>query len=429
MRSQRAPTFEWGQYRQPVRAPVHWVICSMNSRRVGLWLVGAFGGVGTTATLGLAALGRGLVPTTGLVTSLPLFRGLRLPEAGAFVVGGHEIRRGSFEESAEEFRKASGVFDGELLAACRDDLAAASARVRPGVLLGVGEAIERMANWATPAPARSAAEAIDQIAADLAAFAESEKVEHLIVFNVSSTEPPFRTGKAHEHWDTLNVALATGGPELLPASALYALAALREGHTFLNFTPSLGASFPAAYQLAESTGALHAGKDGKTGETLLKTVLAPMFAARNLQVLSWVGHNIFGNRDGLILDDPVNKASKVGTKDQVLHSILGYKPSTLVSIEYIPDMGDWKTAWDHIHFAGFLGTKMSLQFTWQGCDSLLAAPLVIDLARLADAEKQRGGKGLMKHLACFFKSPEGVAEHDFFRQWRMLEEYAEGACP
>ena len=139
----------------------------------------------------------------------------------------------------------------------------------------------------------------------------------------------------------------------------------------------------------------------------MKTVLAPMFALRNLKVMSWVGHNIFGNRDGLVLDDPSNKSSKVETKDRVVNQILGYKPSTIVTIEYLPDMGDWKTAWDHIHFQGFLGTKMALQFTWQGCDSLLAAPLAIDLARLADLEKRRGGRGLMKHLACFFKSPRG----------------------
>ena len=124
--------------------------------------------------------------------------------------------------------------------------------------------------------------------------------------------------------------------------------------------------------------------------------------------MSWVGHNIFGNRDGLVLDDPANKASKVETKDRVVTEILGYKPATLVTIEYIPDMGDWKTAWDHIHFQGFLGTQMTLQFTWQGCDSLLAAPLAIDLARLADLEKQRGGKGPDAPPACFFKSPEGV---------------------
>jgi myo-inositol-1-phosphate synthase len=185
----------------------------------------------------------------------------------------------------------------------------------------------------------------------------------------------------------------------------------------------LGASVPAIHDLARSTGSLHAGKDGKTGETLLKTVLAPMFAARNLKVMSWVGHNIFGNRDGLVLDDPANKSSKVETKDRVLYEVLGYRPSSVVTIEYLSDMGDWKTAWDHIHFQGFLGTKMALQFTWQGCDSLLAAPLAIDLARLADLEKRRGGSGLMRHLACFFKSPEGHTEHDFFKQFTLLTDY------
>jgi myo-inositol-1-phosphate synthase len=139
--------------------------------------------------------------------------------------------------------------------------------------------------------------------------------------------------------------------------------------------------------------------------------------------MSWVGHNILGNRDGVVLDDPTNKSSKVETKDKVITEILGYKPASVVSIEYVPDMGDWKTAWDHIHFKGFLGTKMVLQFVWQGCDSLLAAPLGVDLARLADLEKQRGGRGLMRHLSCFFKGPEGVDENDFFKQFTRLEEY------
>jgi myo-inositol-1-phosphate synthase len=399
----------------------------MTRRRVGLWLIGAFGGVGTTITLGLTAMAKGLSGRTGLVTDLPMFEGLTLPEPVDFVVGGHDIRQTSFLESAEEFRRNSGAFSGELIAACRDELKAASDRVRPGTKLGSGPTIARMGEWGDAKPARTTKEAVDRIAADLAAFVEAEKIDHLIVLSVASTEPPFLTGDVHERWATLNAALVDGGPELLPSSSLYALAAIREGHTYLNFTPSLGASIPALYELAESTGSLHGGKDGKTGETLMKTVLAPMFAARNLEVMSWVGHNIFGNRDGVVLDDPVNKSSKVDTKDRVVTQILGYKPKTLVTIEYIPDMGDWKTAWDHIHFRGFLDTKMTLQFTWQGCDSLLAAPLAIDLARLADFEKGRGGKGLMRHLAAFFKGPEGVAENDFFKQTTMLEDYVSKA--
>jgi myo-inositol-1-phosphate synthase len=377
--------------------------------------------------VGLASLARALKPATGLVSELPMFRGADLPTAAEFVLGGHEIRRGSFRDSAAEFRAGSGVFEPELLAAVGEDLERASARVRPGTTRGAGGAIERMADWFAPAPGETTGQIVDRLAADLAAFVQAERIDHLIVLNVSSTEPPFPARPEHQSWPALDAALSSSASPVatvLPASSLYAVAALRAGHTYINFTPSLGASFPAAFQLAESTAALHAGKDGKTGETLMKTVLAPMFAHRNLEVLSWVGHNIFGNRDGQILDEPGNKASKVTTKDQVVHQILGYKPATLVTIEYIPDMGDWKTAWDHIHFRGFLGTPMTLQFTWQGCDSLLAAPLAIDLARLADLEKRRGGRGLMRHLASFFKSPEGVPENDFFRQFSMLEAYA-----
>jgi myo-inositol-1-phosphate synthase len=392
----------------------------MSRHRVGLWLVGAFGGVGTTITLGLSAMARGLVDRTGLVSELPIFRGLSLVEPGELVVGGHEIRETTFRESAEEFRRSSGVFPAEWIEACGPDLDAATARVRPGTSFGSGPAVARLGNWGDAEPPRTSREAVDRVGADMAAFVESESIGHMIVLNVSSTEPPFAVGAVHRHWDTLNAAMADGGSALLPASSIYAAAALRSGYTYINFTPSLGASVPALHELVESTGALHAGKDGKTGETLMKTVLAPMFAHRNLKVMSWVGHNIFGNRDAQILEDPANKSSKVQTKDQVINQILGYKPSTLVTIEYLPDMGDWKTAWDHIHFQGFLGTRMTLQFTWQGCDSVLAAPLAIDLARLADLEKRRGGRGLMRHLACFFKSPEGVEENDFFEQFSLL---------
>lgn len=393
------------------------------ARRVGLWLVGAFGGVGTTITVGLAAMARGLVDQTGLVTDLADFRALPLPSPGDFVVGGHEIRRSSFEQSAEEFRRESGVFEASWLSDCRDELAAATARVRPAPTLGLDPAVRKLANWEAEAPPDSARHAIDRVKADLDAFAKREKVDHLIVLNVASTEPPFPLAKVHESLADLKAGLAQKGEPVIPPSAFYALAAFEEGHTHVNFTPSLGGSFPAALELAESTGSLYAGKDGKTGETLMKTVLAPMFAARNFKIMSWVGHNIFGNRDGVILDDPKNKSSKVKTKDKVVSDILGYKPASVVSIEYIPGMGDWKTAWDHIHFKGFLGTKMALQFTWQGCDSLLAAPLGIDLARLADLEKQRGGKGLMSHLSCFFKGPEGDPENNFFKQYTKLEQY------
>ena len=148
-----------------------------------------------------------------------------------------------------------------------------------------------------------------------------------------------------------------------------------------------------------------------------------LVARRNLRVLSWVGHNILGNRDGLVLNDPENKASKMKSKDALLAELLGYKPQSLVTIEYVESLDDWKTAWDHVHFEGFLGTKMTLQFTWSASDSALAAPLVLDLVRLADFAHARGESGEMPHTACFFKAPLSGGSHDFLRQHELLLEY------
>lgn len=394
----------------------------MSTRRIGLWLIGACGGVGTTAALGLAALRRGVGETTSLVTALPMFDALHLDAPADFVVGGHEIRRSGFRQTVRELQKRSSIFEPDLATACQDDLESWEANIRPGTLLNSGPSIARLADRSDLKTSDTAREAIEHLQADLRDFRERHRLDQVVVVNVSSTEPPFETNEIHESLERLK-------PELdrrqapLPASSLYAWAALDLGLPYINFTPSLGASTPALLELAEQRRAVTAGKDGKTGETLMKSVLAPMFALRNWQLLSWVGHNIFGNRDGQVLDDPTNKASKIRTKDQVVSSIVGYKPQTLVSIEYIDSLDDWKTAWNHIHFKGFLGTKMTLQFIWQGCDSILAAPLVLDLARLALLSQRRGEVGILSHLACFFKNPMGVTEHDFFKQFAMLERY------
>ncbi len=250
----------------------------MTRHRVGLWLVGAFGGVGTTITLGVAAMARGLVERVGLVTENSLFKRLSLAEPGDFVIGGHDIRETTFADSAEEFRRSSGVFQAEWIAACREELAAATARVRPGTHFGAGPRIAALGQWGESKPTRTARQAVDRIAVDMLRFVETESIDHMIVLNVASTEPPFSLKEVHQRWETLNAALDEGGPDLMPASSLYALAAFRLGYTYVNFTPSLGSSVPGLVELAHTTRALHAGKDGKTGETLMKTVLAPMFA-------------------------------------------------------------------------------------------------------------------------------------------------------
>ena len=395
----------------------------MAQRRVGLWLIGACGGVASTTALGLSALARGLTPTTGMVTALPRFAGHDFDEPAAFVLGGHDIRTGNFVTAARELHERSNVFDERTLAACAADLEAWSANIRPGVVYKPNAAITALADRTDMRRASTPREAIDAIQADLKAFKAAHKLDHLVVVNAASTEPPFEVTDEQKSLERLIPALDRSAPAALPTSSVYAFATLDAGFAYVNMTPSRGATLPALEELARKRGVPHAGQDLKTGETLVKSVLAPMFARRNLRVLSWVGHNILGNRDGQVLNDPDNKASKVKSKDALLAELLGYKPQTLVSIEYVESLDDWKTAWDHIHFEGFLGAKMMLQFTWQGCDSLLAAPLVIDLVRLAALAQRRGESGVMPHLACFFKSPVSGTEHDFGKQFLLLEEY------
>lgn len=399
----------------------------MAQRRVGLWFVGACGGVASTTALGLSALARGLTPTTGLVTALPRLANLGLDEPGDFVVGGHEVRQATLLSAVKDLHARSNVFDERTVGACAADLEAWSANLRPGVVYRPNPAITALADRPDARTARTPREAIDQIQADLKAFKTSQKLDQLVVVNAASTEPPFAAGDEHQTLERLLPALDRPSPAALPTSGIYAFAAIDAGFPYVNMTPSRGATLPALEELARKRKVPHAGQDLKTGETLLKAVLAPLFARRNLKVLSWVGHNILGNRDGQVLADPENKASKVKSKDALLAELLGYRPQSLVSIEYVESLDDWKTAWDHIHFEGFLGTKMTLQFTWQGCDSLLAAPLVIDLVRLAALAQRRGEAGVMPHLACFFKSPLGVTEHDFGKQFEWLEDYAAGA--
>ncbi len=399
----------------------------MAQRRVGLWLIGACGGVGSTTALGLAALARGLTPNYGLVTALPALASLDLDSPEWFVVGGHDIRRMSLHGAVRELHERANVIDSRTIDSCTDLLESWTANIRPGVTYRTNSAITDLADrqdlkaFATPRAA------IEQIQADMKAFQAAHKLDQVVVVNAASTEPPFTTSDDQHSLERLVAALDKGSPAL-PTSGIYAFAAIDAGFPYLNLTPSRGATLPALEELARKRGVPLAGQDLKTGETLLKSVLAPLFARRNLRVRSWVGHNILGNRDGLVLSDPENKASKVTSKEALLTELLGYKPQSHVSIEYIESLDDWKTAWDHIHFEGFLGTKMTLQFTWQGCDSLLAAPLVIDLTRLVLLAQRRGERGTLRHLASFFKSPIEVSEHDFGKQFEMLENYANQAA-
>jgi myo-inositol-1-phosphate synthase len=151
-----------------------------------------------------------------------------------------------------------------------------------------------------------------------------------------------------------------------------------------------------------------------------------MFAMRNLTVNSWSGVNLLGGGDGANLANPGANAAKSISKQRVLGEILGYRPEGGTRIDYVADIGDFKTAWDLITFAGFLGTRMDLQFTWHGCDSALAAPLVLDLARITAAAHEAGHAGPLTPLAFFFKDPMGDVDHGLAAQWEALCAFVSG---
>jgi len=393
---------------------------------IGIWLVGAKGGVAATTIVGLAALKQGLTADSGLVSQLPQFRRVGLADWHDFAVAGHDIRDVHLADEAMRLATESRAIDPSLVEKCKPELERIDRLIAPGTIYKVGPTIEQLAGAGVPR-GESPGQAVRRVQRDMSGFVEAGGLEHLIVVNLASTEPPVDPASVPPTWAELEPLLERPRECPLPASSLYAIAALDLGYSYVNFTPSLGSTPAAIDELARIRNTRHAGCDGKTGETLLKSILAPMFQKRNLRVMSWVGHNIFGNMDGKVLNDPVNKATKVVSKDRLLGEILGYRPQTLVSIEYIESLADWKTAWDHVHFTGFLGTPMTLQFIWQGCDSLLAAPLVLDLIRFTELARRRGDTGCLAFLASFFKSPNGVEEYGFMRQFQMLEDWAAGS--
>jgi myo-inositol-1-phosphate synthase len=375
---------------------------------------------------GLAGIRGGLCGTEGLVTETKAFSELGLVPLDALVFGGHEIRGGSLREAAGEVRARAGTLSPELIAASGDELDAIDARVKPGTALGCGKSITGLEGVEKLLEKKfKPAKIVEQLVADLGEFASDAGVDRLVVLNLASTEP-FRAELPDFASDLASFKKALSkGAKGLSAGMLYAYAAFEAGAGYVNFTPTVAGEIPALRELAEKRGLPHCGKDGKTGETLMKTALAPMFVERNLRVLSWEGYNIFGNRDAVVLDDPENNLAKTRGKDAALKSILGdERTHTRVRIDYCPSLDDWKTAWDFIHFQGFAGTKMILQFIWQGCDSMLAAPLALDLARLTDNAVRRGEKGVMEHVSAFFKQPIDGDARDFFAQSRKLAEYA-----
>lgn len=374
--------------------------------RAGVWLIGARGSVATTTTIGALALRAGLAEPDGCVTAHPDLAAAVLPGFGDLVFGGYDVATIALAKKADLLAEA-GVVPQRLLDAVAGDLAEVERELRP-----------------VPSGATQA-ETAALIRADLDGFRSRHGLDRVIVVNVASTEPVPSPVPA---WSSLaQLSAALDGPEpVLPASSLYAYAAFRAGCPYVDFTPSTGARVPALAELAAQAGLPYAGHDGKTGETLLKSVIAPMFAMRHLPVRSWSGVNLLGGGDGANLAEPGANAAKSVSKQRVLGETLGYVPEGNTRIEFVADIGDFKTAWDLVTFSGFLGTRMRLEFTWHGCDSALAAPLVLDLIRITAAAHAAGRTGPLTELAFYFKDPLGDVPHALPAQYEMLRDFVLG---
>jgi myo-inositol-1-phosphate synthase len=379
--------------------------------RLGVWIIGARGSVATTVVVGAAALAAGLVPPVGCVTEQPDFADAGLTPVGGLVFGGFDIADVPLAKRAEQL-VAAGVLPADLPASVSAQLDAADREIRPGF---------------TAVDAGSQAAQAEALAAQLADFRDRHGLARVVVINLSSTAPQPAPHPAFAELASLRAAMA-GDEPVLPAHALYAYAALSAGCGYIDFTPSGAMLIPALDELARERGVPYTGNDGKTGETLVKSALAPMFAHRALRVRSWSGTNLLGGGDGATLADPEAAASKTAAKARALAGVFPYEVEGDTHIDDVPALGEWKTAWDHIAFDGFLGVRMTMQFTWQGCDSALAAPLALDLVRLLGRAHELGAAGVQSQFAFFFKDPLGATEHRVVAQYEQLRAWARGAA-
>jgi myo-inositol-1-phosphate synthase len=272
----------------------------------------------------------------------------------------------------------------------------------------------------------------EQIRQDIRDFKKSSGADRLVMVWCGSTEIFIRPGRAHETLASFEKAMESNDETIAP-SMLYAYAAIMEGIAYANGAPNLSADFPALEQLAVERGVPIGGKDFKTGQTLIKTVLSPAFKARMLGVSGWYSTNILGNRDGEVLDDPesfkTKEESKLGVLEHILqpemYPELYGKMYHKVRINYYPPRGDAKEGWDNIDIFGWMGYPMQIKVDFLCRDSILAAPIVLDLALFFDLAQRSGMRGIQEWLSFYFKSPQTAPglypEHDLFIQHMKLK--------
>ena len=390
------------------------------TERVGVLMVGANGSIATTLVAGVFAALEGLSELRAVLTSRPEFDSHRFIDLAALVFGGWDLRRDlPFSEMAQQNAEAPPGLIRELRAQL-DGVA-----VMPGVAIGLSEAVRTQIGGVSADASR--ADAAKRIQADIERFIDRHQLTGAVVVNLALTEPPATFGAWRESISSFEAALAADDPAI-SAGMIYAYAALMAGCPVINYTPSDIVEFPALTDLAVRNGIPLAGRDGKTGQTFYKTVLAPAFLERGLEVVGWYSTNILGNGDGMILNSADNAQSKRRSKGGVLDKILGYEPEHQVHIHYFRALRQRKEAWDAIEMLGWLGMPVQMRINWSAPDSVLAAPMVLDLVRLIWWAKQQGRRGPQGYLGAFFKEGIGCPTPSFPDQMRLLREVLLGGA-
>jgi myo-inositol-1-phosphate synthase len=404
--------------------------------RLGVLLVG-LGAVSTTFIAGVLAIRKGLAEPIGSLAQMgtvrlgkrtdgrsPLIKDfVPLVPLDDLVFGAWDI----FEDNCYESAKTAGVLEPSLLEQLRPELEA----ITPWPAVFDQQYVKRLMgpNVKTGENKRDLA---DQVIADIRRFKEENQLDRLVMVWCGSTEIYMQPQAVHQSLAAFEKGLEESDAAI-PSSMIYAYAALKEGIPYANAAPNLSADVPALTDLAAQTESPLAGKDLKTGQTLIKTIVAPGLKARLLGVAGWYSTNILGNRDGEVLDDPESFKTKEESKKSVLDFI--FQPDLyptlyddlhhVVRINYYPPRGDNKEGWDNIDIVGWLNYPMQLKINFLCRDSILAAPIVLDLVLFLDLAKRSGLSGVQEWLSFYFKSPihapDLYPEHDLFIQLMKLK--------
>ena len=404
--------------------------------KIGILLVG-LGAVSTTFVAGVEAIRKGMAQPIGSLTQMGTVRlGKRtdnncpkikdfvpLADLNDVVFGAWDI----FSDSAYESALHAGVLEKSQVEDLREQLES----LKPMAAVFEQNYVKRITGENVKT-GKNKMELAEQLIADIAKFKEEKGCERLVIVWAASTEIFIEASEIHNDLEAFEKAMYDDDPRIAP-SMIYAYAALKSNVPFANGAPNLTVDIPALTQLAEDNGVPICGKDFKTGQTLMKTILAPGLKSRMLGLEGWYSTNILGNRDGEVLDDPENFKTKEESKLSVLEHILQpdvypelYKDfAHVVRINYYPPRGDNKEGWDAIDIFGWLGYKMQIKIDFMCRDSILAAPLVLDLALFMDLAQRAKMKGVQEWLSFYFKAPQTAPElypeHDIFIQLMKLK--------